>query len=598
MKKELLMLIAIFAVLPIAFVRASPVECDLAFGEMPPAKAKKKVAPKEVAKAPINEFKKSVLDKVRDGTATSKEAIEVQRAVLKAFYGKNPVLFSLNHLLAYDKVIQENYRVDAPMTRSDLPPSMTSKETKKFWAEEQKKYSARLKEFSLRLERMSETQKRDLAKKITTSVTYLPTIGTKFMVAETPVYYGFTKNRLPQKHMTRLEETETLLRTGLGANEREALEQLVYESLIPLSKLAIKSQLKDRVGGRLAREPQPLIASIAMAGVGAGAAASAAFLVASFSHGVDVADTIRAAGSLVGGGLLGAIGAGTSIQVTTPILRTPEIIEDAFSNWRVARVKRAFFKQTESSLKIDESEVTPEKIDEAALKDLKISSLSAEKEFDRIDAGERRLSDFGGELQSGLRMIVDMHMNINIQQVEELERISPLLKQLQSEQDNSAALQKALIAGKYSTLETELGRLDGQYFASAQEITKMRRELKTIDSKLAKFVGTLDEKITTSPADETALLIQRRESLVASQSFAKLQFLAMDLSEKKLMENIKTVESLRALLISLRSGATVTTDSQNHEIKALVESLEGTKTQTLPNPTKIKLKTFGNHPGF
>jgi hypothetical protein len=62
---------------------------------------------------------------------------------------------------------------------------------------------------------------------------------------------------------------------------------------------------------------------------------------------------------------------------------------------------------------------------------------------------------------------------------------------------------------------------------------------------------------------------------VVSKDFVKIQRSAVDLSEAKSMDNLKTVEAIRTILISERSGMAIASEQEPSRLAQLAAHLVG-----------------------
>jgi hypothetical protein len=500
-----------------------------------------------------------LLSRFENGETTSQEKTLIREAMMTTLFGKIPVLFSLNHLLAYDDALI-SYGIHQPVAPSAMPKDVSKSDARKLWADERARYSQELKSFSIRIEQMTIEERKALARKITAFLVKANR-SDRFVAPEdyieNPSSVPAGKNRLPKKQVVGLNDAYAKVKDAQSGIKLEALEIAVYESLVPLSKLAITDRLYDRVGGREAY--QALGSEGAQIGEGLLLAAATAVSTYFISQHFPGHPGMFIVGGIATTGVSFFFGGCYAHLLITQAARIPETIRDSISGFRESLAKRKLWARFKSRTDADPTPEAPSKIIESELSNLNLESRSAETDWARQDRG---LGQFGEELQNALGMVVETHMNLKFEEAEQVEAVAPLLSDLQGSKSSSEKVVKALTANKFNKLANELSRLDNQYFTGMQSIVRLKRDLKLIDRKLDEYIAFLDQLIRQSSEDEKMLLQHRRASLAQSKNFVEIQNSAMQLSEKNLMENLKTIEALRTLIMSSQSGMTIQTSTK------------------------------------
>jgi hypothetical protein len=490
-----------------------------------------------------------ILSRYRNGQATPSEDAIVREVMIKAFFGKSPVLFSLNHLLGYDRALALN-GIHPPLKLSALPKEMKRSQKQKIWAREQEKYSAQLVEFSERLEKMSDSERLSFAKQVADGIYYQ--VDSQFVAPEDfsenlkdmPV-----RNRLPKKQVEKLKaRTDIMNEIWESTMAQEVIERLVYESLIPLSKLAVTDRIKDRVGGRLAYQIQN--------GDGRGTVRGWIFTLALASPLIldgmqrlgTGAGNIELTSGWVGAPALGIAAGFFSHKLITSAIRVPETIDDGMSTLRENRARNSLYRQLEKPTTSRPVEPVSQIIEEE-ISSLNLQSLSAEKDLKKDSLN---LSKYGEELQTALGYVVDLHANLIFEEISEVKSIAPLLELMKNGASTSDEI-KIRIAGKSPEIERDLGKLDFAFFQAAKDVLKLRRLLQVIDQKFDDYVGVLSSANSQTKSDEKVYFEHRLTSLQQSKQFVQIQLDALGLSDKKILESLRNVEAIRTILMSAQS---------------------------------------------
>jgi hypothetical protein len=512
-----------------------------------------------------------ILTRERAGQASQEESAAVREVMLKSFYGKYPVLFSLNHLVAYDKVIAK-YGVQPPMKMDALPAHMSKGQKTKVWRQETKAYQSRVRAFAKRLEKMSSSERREFAKSLANEMHV--SIADSYSDPDRTLIDANKDNgrkRIPPSRKVRIKAIQEYLTGFRQGPQDEAFEELVYRSLTPLSRLAIGDRLMDRVGGRRAYQVSNYLdGPIWFRGL-SGAAVIGSACIASACHWWphdDALQFLTVTGSIGAAGTFGLFSGLYSHTWISETVRLPEKIDDAVNDAREALVKRKFWREIQGPEA--ESQIQPSEIVQEQIAELNIKDLSSKNDYDVND-----LSNYGADLQEAIRMIAEAHLNMNIEQAEDLEKITPMIKRLQSLQGSPEKLRKEISNGKFSLLEKELSSLDKRYFSDVRRLGKIRADLDLLASKLDEFTEKIDQEKASSDPSTLKLLEHRRGSLVVSKDFVKIQRSAVDLSEAKSMDNLKTVEAIRTILISERSGMAIASEQEPSRLAQLAAHLVG-----------------------
>jgi hypothetical protein len=510
-----------------------------------------------------------ILTREQAGQLSLEESAAVREVMLKAFYGKYPVLFSLNHLLAYDKAIAK-YGVQPPMKIESLPANMNRGRKAKIWNQERKEYRKRLRDFAKRLDTMTVNQRREFAKVVANEMQ--ASVADSYVVPRSDLVDPNAEvglKRMPGSRRNRLVEIQKYLAEFRRGTQNEAFEELVYRSLTPLSRLAIGDRLMDRVGGRKAYQVSTfnygqtwLRALSGGAIIGAGCIASACHWV---TH--DGGDQMLEFFAGIGASGTGFLLAGNFSHVwISETARVPEKLDDAINDTREALVKKKFWREIQGPAK--QMQIQPSEIVQMQVAEFKIKDISSDNDYDVND-----LSHFGSDLLDALRLIGETHLNINIERGEGLEKITPMIKHLQRLQASPDKLRKEIGRGKFSSLENELSGLDRKYFADIKNLGKIRSDLDLLAIKFDEFIAKIDKEMSNTEPATLKLLEHRRGSLVNSKTFVGIQRSALDLSEAKSMDNLKTIEAIRTILISERTGMAIASDEESSGLSQLAARL-------------------------
>jgi hypothetical protein len=555
---------------------ADPSSCSMVFN----AKAAEKsagVAPSKVTKSANAQAHLDLIERYETGRASQAELVSVRAAASEMFYGKPEIFFSLHQLMAYDETVA-SYGVHPFLKPELVPEGISFAERVKFWLGERSKYSKRLKEFSKRLEKMTVAERKAVAKTLTAKMFEGAREKTFFKGEdyshEIKRLVLLKYKRLPIPSIEALSAARTAQQKYAAGMDREALELLVYESLIPLSKLAITDRLTDRVGGRTAFTSSTTTGQRWIRALATMAAVTTSFILLG-NHELSIGHEGWATTSYLLGAGIGSIVSGItagyqSHRVMNKVMRLPESAQDAFATLRERIAKAALWRRMKRAPELPPVESPTQSI-EAALLNLKIETLSAKSDWGNQTRG---LNEYGTELQTAVSLIVDLHMNLKFEQADQIENVTPLLKELRKKNESKGQLRESLRSNQFAKLENELTQLDSQYFNNVQAVIRMRRDLVTVDNKIGEYLAVLEDIAKQAPKDELLLLNHRMASLTQSKTMVQIQLSAMDLSEKNLMENLTTVEALRSILIAYRSGSTVEMGGSNDALREIIEKFQ------------------------
>jgi hypothetical protein len=552
MKNQILLITLILSILATG-TQSFAQNCELVLG----ANAQRNQVSDQVSEVDLRGA--MLLKQFRDKTLSSQEDLAVRQVTMDAFYGKHPIIYSLDHLLAYDRALRKRGLLPTLAAADVKGGRLTKQEQAEVWKTEQRRWSNDLKVYAAKIKKMSERERRTLASEIMTELYQTSSYSAGFVAPEAYAERLKTipnSHRLPRKQVSELDTQYRILEGYRSDLSKLAIEEIVYESLIPLSRLAINDRLEDRVGGRKARQVingewlrVSLMWLLPIANI-----APAIILGNHFGGAIGVGEFFGSAIPLITAGYFAS-------PILTSVIRTPESVRDGMrtiqEGWLRSNLWRKLQKQKTSSIE-SKSDLLPEypsEVIETQFSKLEVSSLDAGHDWNRIKASGESVSVFGEELQLGLNSIVNAHMNVKFEEIEQLQSAQPLIKVLQKGKIPQEVLKKS--SRQLSEIDRELRLLNKNYFKSAQLLLQLRNDLSLLDQKLKTYIERLEEVIADTPADQRTLLETRLSSLVQTQKFVEIQFKALVLTEKSVFSKIQAVEDLHSIMLSAVSGLTI-----------------------------------------
>jgi hypothetical protein len=497
--------------------------------------------------------KLDIMDRYRSGQTSSDEDMAIRNVMIASFNGVAPMIFSLNHLIAYDRVLLK-YGVHGPLKASAVDKlNLNRGQKQKIWLQEQKKYSSQLRAFSKVIAEMTTQERRLMAKQITAEI-FLENLAGSFVVPENFADYpqGITRdlNRLPLKQVNQLNQRHYVFKNQDSALSREVLEDIVYESLIPLSKLAITDRIKDRVGGRIAFQGSNSSNARTIYATTSAVLIAGGTLWTAFQYGAPEYILFAGIGAFP---VVWAV-KNVSGRAITYMGRIPESIGDGLNDLRENFMRSMLWSRTQKPV---DGKITP--LSNVTMQQYSAFSIQAKNPDTEWKMLNFSLSKFGSETQEALNLLVNVHVTLKAEEVEQLESSAPLLALLEQNRFSDAKLKKIIAKGKFQQIDQELRDLDGRYFEIAKTSSELRKAIAEVDSKLAQYVQVLDANMSSDKSangeSETTLSL-RRESLMRSREFVQIQLSAVDLTHKDALAKIQATEGLRTIILSSQSSST------------------------------------------